>query len=26
VCGGVFPNDVQSVAMDDAVLAQLWKD
>lgn len=26
VRGGVFPNDVQSVAMDDAVLAQLWKD
>ena len=26
VRGGVFPNDAQSVAMDDAVLAQLWKD
>jgi 3-methyl-2-oxobutanoate hydroxymethyltransferase len=26
VRGGVFPNDLQSVTMDDAVLAQLWKD
>jgi 3-methyl-2-oxobutanoate hydroxymethyltransferase len=26
VRGGVFPNDAQSVAMDGAVLAQLWED
>ena len=26
VRGGVFPNDAQSVAMDGAVLAQLWDD
>lgn len=26
VRGGIFPNDAQSVAMDDAVLAQLWDD
>lgn len=26
VRGGAFPNDAQSVAMEEAVLAQLWKD
>ena len=26
VRGGIFPNDAQSVAMDAAVLVQLWED